>query len=505
MEPWQEPVRGGPLPRAAFALPGIEQLRGYGSEFWPPTPGMRMYGVRVTQLGSGSIVTSMPVTPWLCHPDGAIDAGIMAAAATHLAAWTTIPARTSLVPAHLSYSPIRRISSQSSTLVGRAHVVRTAPYWVFAEGTVEDGEGRVVAGTTGHFLIHQVPFSVPDPAPSFAPVDLPSYPTADPYERPIAADRYAAFDLFRERGGVEAIQMMIDGAAPRAPLYEMLGIRPVEVDAGLYASELVASDWLQHGDGSVHPSPLAAFCGDNCGAATWSLAGAGVRLATLHCSLNFGRALRADGRALRAEARAQWVGDQLVTTSSSLYDGDEVVGAGSMSTLVLDTTEESRSPATRLLATVLFTDIADSTAQAERFGDAKWNDLLAKHHETVRSEIERARGRLVKSTGDGVLATFDSPTLGIQCARSIRDAVRRLGIEIRAGLHTGDVEVVGGDVAGIAVHTAARVEAAAGPGEVWVSDTVRALVGGSGLSFKDQGRHKLKGIDHEVQLYSVED
>ncbi|HLG01395.1 MAG TPA: adenylate/guanylate cyclase domain-containing protein [Acidimicrobiia bacterium] len=505
MEPWQEPVRGAPLPAAAFALPGIEQLRGLGSSFWPHSPNIHLLGLRVSQLGNASAVLSMPITPWLAHPDGVIDAGIMAATTTMVAAWTTLPPRTTIVPLQLSYSPVRRISPESGTLIGRAHVVRTAPYWVYAEGTVEDGQGRVVASTSGHYLIEDVTFAVPEQPPVLTPVDLPSYPTPDPYERPLPHDRYPAFNLFRERGGVEAITMMMNGSAPRAPLYELLGIAPVEVREGSYVSDLVTSDWHNVNEGSVHPSILAAFCADNCGATTWSLAGPGVRLASLQMSLGLARSVLADGRTLRARSEAEWIGERVIASSLRLFDGDEVIGIGSMTNLIQPAAERPPEPSTRLLATVLFTDIVDSTVQAERAGDAQWKDLLGRHHEIVRHEIQRCRGRLVKSTGDGVLVTFDSPTLGVECAKAIREAVRRIGLEIRAGLHTGDVEVAGGDVAGIGVHIASRVESAAGPGEVWVSETVRALCAGSGLSFKDQGRHALKGIDEEIQLYSVED
>lgn len=158
----------------------------------------------------------------------------------------------------------------------------------------------------------------------------------------------------------------------------------------------------------------------------------------------------------------------------------------------------------RILATVLFTDIVDSTRVAAELGDRRWRDLLSAHHELVAREIERYRGRLVKNTGDGVLATFDGPARAIRSAASIRTAVRDLGVEVRAGLHTGECEVIGEDVGGLAVHIGARVGAAAGPGEVLVSGTVRDLVVGSGLAFGDRGAHELKGVPGEWRLFAVE-
>ena len=154
----------------------------------------------------------------------------------------------------------------------------------------------------------------------------------------------------------------------------------------------------------------------------------------------------------------------------------------------------------RVLATVLFTDIVGSTERARDLGDRKWREVLDQHDEVARSELERHQGRLVKSTGDGLLATFDGPARAIRCASALRD---RLPVPIRAGLHTGEVELRGDDVGGIAVHIGARVAAVAGTREVLVSRTVKDLVAGSGIAFEDRGTHTLKGVPDEWQLYAV--
>ncbi len=157
----------------------------------------------------------------------------------------------------------------------------------------------------------------------------------------------------------------------------------------------------------------------------------------------------------------------------------------------------------RVLATVLFTDIVGSTERAVALGDRSWRDLLDRHHAIVRQEIERYRGREIDTAGDGFLAAFDGPARAIRCAKGIRDAVRSLGIEIRAGIHTGECERIDDKIAGIAVHTGARVMAKAGPGEVLVSSTVKDLVAGSGLAFHEHGTHTLKGIPGEWRLFTV--
>jgi pimeloyl-ACP methyl ester carboxylesterase len=159
----------------------------------------------------------------------------------------------------------------------------------------------------------------------------------------------------------------------------------------------------------------------------------------------------------------------------------------------------------RLLLTVLFTDIGDSTTLATELGDRAWRDLLESHHAAVRRQLERFRGREVDTAGDGFFATFDGPARGIRCAQAIVDAVRPLGLSVRAGLHTGECEVIGDKVGGVAVHVGARVSAAARPGEVLVSGTVRDLVAGSGIPFTDRGRHALKGLPGEWVLCAVGD
>jgi class 3 adenylate cyclase len=177
--------------------------------------------------------------------------------------------------------------------------------------------------------------------------------------------------------------------------------------------------------------------------------------------------------------------------------------------LVLDLIEEfltgvRRIPEPkRVLATVLFTDIVGSTERATRLGDRRWRELLEMHDEAARRVVEEFQGQLVKTTGDGILATFDGPGRGIRCAAALRDELRGIGLQIRAGLHTGEVELRDGDVGGIAVHLAARVMATAGSGEIFTSRTVRDLVVGANIAVEDRGPHVLKGIEGAWQLFAV--
>jgi class 3 adenylate cyclase len=216
-------------------------------------------------------------------------------------------------------------------------------------------------------------------------------------------------------------------------------------------------------------------------------------------------------------------GDQMIDIRHSRYlaehipnarlvelSGNEAISFGPEAREELDEIEEfltgarHTAHAERILATVMFSDIVDSTTRAAEIGDRRWRDLLQSIETSVGRELMRYRGRAVKTMGDGFLATFDGPARAIRCATSIRDTARsQFGLEVRSGLHTGEIEVIGNDVGGIAVHIGARVGATAGPGEVLVSGTVKDLVVGSGIPFEDRGERELKGVPGMWRLYAV--
>jgi len=179
------------------------------------------------------------------------------------------------------------------------------------------------------------------------------------------------------------------------------------------------------------------------------------------------------------------------------------------SAAILDEMEEfltgmrRRTDVERVLSTVLFTDIVNATGSAVTLGDARWRDLLEMHNTAMREELARHRGREIDTAGDGFLAAFDGPARAIRTAAAMRDRAKRIGLEVRAGLHTGECEVIGEKLAGIAVHIGARVAALAGPGEILASQTVKDLVAGSGVTFADRGTHALKGVPDEWRIYAV--
>ncbi|HEU5278907.1 MAG TPA: adenylate/guanylate cyclase domain-containing protein [Gaiellaceae bacterium] len=205
----------------------------------------------------------------------------------------------------------------------------------------------------------------------------------------------------------------------------------------------------------------------------------------------------------------RWIAGQIPAARYVELPGDDHLAWTGDTDTLLDEVEEfltgiRRAPSPdRVLATVLFTDIVGSTDQVAQLGDRRWRELLDDHHRVVRRELERYRGREIDTAGDGFLSTFDGPARAIRCARAISDSVRTLGLEIRAGLHTGECELVGNRIAGIAVHTAARIMSLAGPGEILVSNTVKDLVAGSGIEFDARGDHELKGVPGRWQLYAA--
>jgi class 3 adenylate cyclase len=206
---------------------------------------------------------------------------------------------------------------------------------------------------------------------------------------------------------------------------------------------------------------------------------------------------------------ARWLAEQIENSTYIEFEGPDHVPWAGDSAPPLEAIEEFLTgvrpgPAPeRVLATVLFTDIVDSTRLATEMGDRRWRDLLEEHQQVVRGHLERFGGREVKTTGDGFLAIFEGPTRAVECARAIAEDMPALGIQVRAGIHTGEVELIGDDIGGIAVHVAARVSALAGAGDVLASRTVHDLSAGSGISFESKGRHALRGIADEWDIYEV--
>ena len=236
----------------------------------------------------------------------------------------------------------------------------------------------------------------------------------------------------------------------------------------------------------------------------------GVREVTIHRPVGAAARVEVSGGASGMTFDDQFykaVGGEAVWKTSDFdqaTDRYEIVFSHGVRNVVVDTVElPAAGQARRLLATVLFTDIVGSTERAQVAGDQRWRELLDVHDELARRLVAEEGGRLVKRTGDGILAVFDGPGRAIRCALALRRELREVGLDIRAGVHVGELDLRGDDVGGIAVHIGARIMAAAGPGEVLVSRTVRDLVAGSGIPLEDRGTHTLKGLSDSWQLYAA--
>jgi class 3 adenylate cyclase len=482
-----EAVRGVLPESGFFSLTGLEQIRAYLQRKLPSTPHNRVLGYRLTQASAGSAVISQPLAPWFEIYDGYVDLTATAEMSIWITASTVAPPATVRTPVTMSLRYLRPCTINDESVIARGRVLHAGSTFITVETLIEDTLGRGVAHATG--CVVAVPIEPPPPPLTQAladPVDEPVYATPDPSRRSVP-----------------------EGAKTAAlPVYgTFLGLQTVEASPNRAVTTMATTEWFCNTHRVVETGIIAAHGTVTASLITARIAKPHERAVTLEQALTFLRAVPADGRPVVCTANLHArINDTFVLDTETLdADGQQVMtGRGTL--LIRDRrTPNVRRPAERVLLTVLFTDVVGSTATASDVGDARWRDVLEEHHALVRRQIEIHSGREVKTTGDGFLATFDSPSRAVQCARAIRDAIGRLGLEIRAGLHTGECEVVGGDVTGIAVHVASRVQTAAQPGEILVSGTVRDLVAGSGLQLVDRGTRVLKGLTGEWTLLSVED
>lgn len=493
-----EPVRGCLPGSEAFALPGIDHARALAHGEIARAPLSRLTGVRLTHVAPGSATATAPAGPWSLLPDGSAEYTILAGVAIEAAVLTGLPAGTDVCSTALSVHPLRATSLESDSFVARARTVHGGRHFMFAEATVEDAAGRVVAFATGSLV------SSPAPALSREGDEDVVYRSPDPWQRPAPVEVFP-FGMWDERPGLEVEEALRRGAVAAVPFFSLLGIQVADAARGQTTHTMPASPWFALRSGIVSPAVLASFAHVTLSSAALTLSPGGHALGILDESVSFLTQVGADGRPLVARARAVHVEDLLVL-ECEITDAEGARVAFGHQTVKLFQRKVSvqRAPERQLL-TVMFTDIVDSTRRAELLGDMAWGELLEAHQAHVRRQLDVFRGREVKTTGDGFLATFDSPGRAVHCARAIRDGARSLGLEVRAGIHTGECEVSNGDVGGIAVHVAARVLAEADAGEVLVSSVVRDLSAGSGLLFRDRGQHALRGVDGDWQLLALDD
>ncbi len=500
-----EPVRGSIPPPWWWSLSGLERIQALSRGLLPLPPLCRLTGIHPGHVGPGACTWTMPASGWLQGPSGDLEITPLIEAALTGAAMTALPPATTADPVTLDLNHFRPIRRHSGSLIASARVINTNRFFVFADVQVEDAQGRQLMYATSHLEITEIKPAPPPPPAALAPVDVAVYATPDPYLRPVEGV-VRSKDDWREDPGLTTLQSTFArGASP--PNANLFGFDLLLEDEARLLTSMRASEWLCLFSRNVSPGTIALILPPFGAIAANPPRRQGQSFVGLSHHLQFHRRVPADGQLLRAEATRRNLECDYMNGSMELRDeeGHVVASAVGLARFV-DSAKRQKptaTPAKRMLCTLLFTDIVGSTQHAEGLGDKRWRALLEEHWRVVRMEVDRWRGMEINTTGDGFFVRFDSPADALDCAVAAREAVKPLGIEIRAGIHTGECEVTGRNFAGMAVHIGARIQAAAGPSEIFVSSTVKDLVMGSGRNFTDRGEHELKGVPGAWRLYAL--
>ena len=427
-------------------------------------------------------------------------------------AMTTLTPGLDVEPLSLALNYFRPTRPQAGNLLARARVVNASRLFVFVELEIEDPNGRKVAHGTSHCEVRRVEPSPPPPPSELRRVDEAAYSTPDPYLRAVRS-RLAPPEMLDEQGGLAFLQAYLPDRF-LTPFSELTGCRIEAFDeqqgAVTMAMTMPATELLCRFSRCVAPGAIASLANIASRTSGLVLVQPGQSFAGLAHSTSFFRAVPADGRLLRAEARGMIRSRGLAIADIDVYDADGQLAASAAQGVaqLIDSSKRQKqtvSEVKRILATLLFIDIVGSTEHARRLGDGGWRAVLSQHHNAVRAEILRCEGTEVDTAGDGFFVRFDSPAGALDCARAAREAVKRLGIDIRVGIHTGECELQGRTLTGMAVHVAARIQGLAGPGDILMSSTVKDIVAGSDARFEDRGQHSLKGMPGEWRLFSLVD
>jgi len=481
-------------------------MRAFGRGLLPAPPLWRLFGIRTTHVAAGTVTAVMPTSDACVAGNGQLEIAPVMMAALEGASVTALPGGVDAVPMRFTFKAFRPAWPGRGNLVARARVVNDSNLYVFTEVQVEDPDGRHVAQGSLHSRVQPVEPAPPSPPETIPRVEVPVYETPDPWARSFPV---SAFVEIQEReDGVETMRGCGDGRH-QMPVFNAWGLSLSELDAGRGTMTMPASEWYCALGSDVSAQALGAFCD----MATWctalSLQRVGTSVVVLDSGTRFLLPVRPDGRPLRATTTTTTIAPAQHLIDVRVHDADaRLVAISSGAMELVDRAQRMRRPARaarRILATLLFTDIVESTTHAQRLGDTAWHRLLEEHNQVVRREVSRCNGTEVTTTGDGFLLRFDAPAHAIEAAQAIRRATTGLGLTIRAGVHVGECESDGTGLTGVAVHIASRIQAAAAPGEILVSSTVKELAIGSTHRFVDRGEHALKGVPEPWRLYAIAD
>jgi class 3 adenylate cyclase len=501
-----EPVRGRTPPPWVGALSGIERCRAYSRGLLPATPMARLFGYRLAHVAAGTVTLAMPANDASIAGLGQLEISAPMVAALEGACNTALPAGFDVLPLRFTFDPFRPAWPGRGNLLCRARVINNSNLFVNAVVQVEDSEGRHVAQGSLHGAVLRINPPSPQPPDKMPPVQEPVYDTPDPYLRKVAVS--PVLELMEREHGLEIVRQFRDGRIQQ-PAASMYGVVLHDIEESRATLSMPASEWFCAFGHHVSAQAIAALVNFTLFSAVVSLHRPGSTTVMLGSSTSFFRQVPADGRRLHAEVVTSEPAPNLYLAEANVRNAQGDLVARSLASIGrIDASkrqQRQRAQARRVLATLLFIDIVDSTALAGRMGDAAWRNLLEDFRLKVRREISRFNGTEVDTAGDGFFVRFESPAYAIEAARAAGTAIEGLGVKLRAGIHTGECELEGTRLAGMAVHVAARIMAAAGPGEIMASSTVKALAAGSGFGFQDRGEHALKGVPDAWRLYAVTD
>jgi class 3 adenylate cyclase len=499
-----EPVRGRNQPPWFRALSGIERVRAFSRSLVPSPPIVHLLGHRATHVAAGTATFVMPASDACISPNGQLQIVPAAIVALEGASLTALPQDMDAVPMRFTFKAFRPAWPGKGNILARARVVNDSQLFVFAEVQVEDPDGRYLGQGSLHSMIQPVEPPPPPPPATLTRIEEPVYETPDPYLRRVPSSPFV--DLLEREDGLTILRKVADGRLA-APVMGSYGLQIHHLEQGHIRQSMPASEWFCGLGTNVSSQVIGTFTDFSAWAVATSLQRTGTTVVLLDSDTRFLRPVPPDGRRIRAESTASEPAPDLFVIDTKIHDADgRLIALGTGAVARIDGARRmgrQRKQSQRVLTTLLFTDIVDSTGHAQRLGDTGWRALLERHHVATRREVARCNGAEVATTGDGFLARFDSPAQAIEAACAVHRAVERLGLQIRAGVHSGECEVAGTTLAGMAVHIASRIQAAAAPGEVLVSSTVKALVVGSTLRFVDHGEQTLKGVPEPWRLYAV--
>ncbi len=492
-------------------MSGLDLLRASLERRLPDGPVTKLTGLRLSEVGLGMATAWMPASEWWQSGAGVFLAGTTAFVADLAlggAVLTSAPPGIGVTTSELSVSFLRVPTIRSQTIIGHGRLIHGTRSLGLAAATLEDTRGRLLGHSSSRCVLFRAD---PEILAARRLAEAPASDLVEPYLREVEGEVYGE-EYWDATPGLTMVQQFVEGAFV-PPCFRLLGVRGIAAGEGEMTIGMPASGWLSNSFGVLYGGAIAFLADAAIILSAASTVPPATAFNTIDLKLYFLRpALPSDGE-LIARARVVHRGRTIAVLNCEITGPDgALIAQATGSVLILpgrhwerpvQVADEITAESGRVMTTVLFTDVVDSTQLAAELGDERWSHLLADYHAVVREQVRRFRGREVDTVGDGFLAAFDSAARAVQCATAVREHVRRIGLEVRSGIHAGECEASGGKLVGIAVHIGARVATTAQAGEILVSSTVKDLVAGSGLRFEDRGEHTLKGIAEVWRLYAA--